>query len=158
MRTLLCSLSLFLTLACCGYSVKALLPPHLRTIAILPVENQTVKPNLETELSQRLVDDFRHDGSLRQTDPEHADVVLRCAISGYDKTPQAYTSGQTVNTWVVTVTAHCECQDQVKSVRLWSGRVSMTATLDATGAESAGIDEALSKLSAEIVRRTLIAW
>jgi len=147
-----------LLLACCGYSVRALLPPHLKTIVVLPVENQTMKPSLEVQLTSQLVDGFRRDGSLRISDLEHANVSLRCQITGYDKVAQAYTSGQTVNAWVVSLTARCECQDQVKSAKLWEGAVSTSVTIDATKTEEAGIDEALQKLTAEIVRRTLIAW
>jgi hypothetical protein len=47
----------------------------------------------------------------------------------------------------------------VKSQALWSGVVPVTVNYDpATETEDQGIDRGLSKLSAEIVRRTLIAW
>jgi hypothetical protein len=148
-----------LILGCCGYSVHALLPPHLKTIFVQPVENQTVKPNLEVRLTDLLIQGFAHDGSLRIADLKQANVVLQCKLDGYEKLPQTYGANQEITTWRVTLQAQVDAQDQVKSQPLWSGSVPVTVNYDAaTETEDQGIERGLNKLSAEIVRRTLIAW
>lgn len=152
-------LALCLSLACCGYSTRALLPPHLRSIAVLPVENQTLKPGIEIFLTDTLLNAFRHDGSLRIAESEQADILLSCRISSYEKLPQAYSSAQEVATWRIRVTATVECEDRVRNCKLWSGSVTGEASYDpATTDEDTGVVRALSQLGAEVVRRTLIAW
>jgi hypothetical protein len=156
--TVFVCLCLFL-FGCCGYSVRALLPPHLKTIAVLPVENQTIKPGLDVRLTDSLVSSFRRDGSLRVVDPTNADIVLHCEITSYDRTPQSYTSGQEIKAWQVSLSSKVECTDQVRSEKLWEGPVSSSITYDAAQrTEDDGIAEVAAKLAAEIVRRTLIAW
>lgn len=159
MRHLPHLLSVLLVAGCCGYSVKALLPPHLHTVSILPVENQTPKPNLDALLTQQLLTGFASDGSLRLADQAHADVLLRCQITSYDKEPEAYTSTQHINTWRITINASINATDQVKSQPLSGGTVSAFVTYDEnTETEDQGIARALSKLSDDIVRKTLVAW
>ena len=148
-----------LALGCCGYSVRALLPPHLKTISVQPVENQTIKPGLDLALTDSLVKGFARDGSLRVADLKEADLVLRCKIDGYEKLPQTYGANQDVTTWRITLRAQIESQDQAKSQSLSSGVVSVTANYDAgSETEEQGIARALDKLRTEIIRRTLIAW
>jgi hypothetical protein len=152
-------LPLLLMLACCGYSVHALLPPHLKTIFVEPVENQTVKPNLDVKLTDLLIQEFARDGSLRIADLKQADIVLQCKLNGYEKLPQTYGASQEVTTWRITLQAQVDAKDQVKSQALWSGAVPVTVNYDpAIETEDQGIDRGLSKLTTEIVRRTLIAW
>jgi hypothetical protein len=159
MRRPLAPAVLLLLASCCGYSVRALLPPHLKTIAILPVENQTLKPGLEVQFTDSLIARFQRDGSLRLSDAEKADVALHCRITDYDKAPQSYVTGQEVSNWQVTVSAKVEADDQVRGEKLWEGPISVTANYDAVRQkEDDGIGEALGKLADEIMRRTLIAW
>jgi hypothetical protein len=148
-----------LMLACCGYSVHALLPPHLKTIFVQPVENQTVQPNLDVQLTNLLIQGFARDGSLRIADLKQANILLQCKLNGYEKLPQTYGANQEITTWRVTLQAEVEAQDEVKSQTLWSGSVPVTINYDAaTQTEDQGIELGLEKLSSEIIRRTLIAW
>lgn len=148
-----------LTLACCGYSVHALLPPDLKTIFVQPVENQTAQPNLDVQLTTLLIQGFTRDGSLRIADLKQANIVLQCKLDGYEKLPQTYGANQDITTWRVTMQAEVSAQDEVKSQALWSGTVPVTIDYDAaTQTEDQGIQLGLQKLTTEIIRRTLIAW
>jgi hypothetical protein len=159
MRRYLPLLVILVGLSCCGYSARALLPPHLKTIAVLPVENQTLKPGLDVLLTDSLIDAFRRDGNLRVVDLEKADVVLHCQLTGYDKTAQAYSSSQQVNTWRLSLGGKADAEDKIRSEKLWEGSVSADINYDPNSqTEEAGIGLAISKLTADIVRRTLIAW
>lgn len=153
------SFALLLLLGCCGYSVRALLPPNLKTVSVQPVENQTSRPGLDVQLTDLLIQGFTRDGSLRIADLEHADVVLNCKVNGYEKLPQAYDANQAIATWRVTLQAQADAQDRAKAQPLWSGSVPVTVNYDAvTETEEQGVSRALDRLSAELIRRTLIAW
>jgi hypothetical protein len=153
------ALAFLIGLSCCGYSTRALLPGSIRTVAILPIENQTLKPGLELQLTDSLARGFQKDGNLRLADPERADLVLRCQVTGFRKDPQTYVSGQEVSTWQVGLSAQCEVKQSSRDAKLWSGGVSVSASYDAVGqTEEQGIEAAVGKLADEIVRRTLLAW
>jgi ABC-type uncharacterized transport system auxiliary subunit len=145
--------------SCCGYSFRAVLPPHLKTLAIAPIENQTIKPNLDVLLSNQLVSDFQKDGTLKITTPDKADLTLHCQISSYDKTAQAYTGAQEVSAWQITLGAKLTVNDNVKVNKMFDGPVSVQITYDPTKeTEDQGVGDAITSLSAEVLRRTLISW
>lgn len=153
------SLAVLLSLGCCGYSVRALLPPNLKTIAVQPVENQTSRPGLDVQLTDRLVQGFTRDGSLRIADIERGDIVLTCKIGGFEKLPQTYDAGQAIATWRVTLQAQVEARERVKTKAIWAGPATADVSYDAVSeTEEQGVARALDRLSAEIIRRTLIAW
>ncbi|MEO0093500.1 MAG: LptE family protein [candidate division WOR-3 bacterium] len=149
-------------LGCCGYSTQALLAPHLKTIAIPLVENQTIRPGLGEALTDSLVSAFTKDRHLRVTNLENANVVLECRITGYNRTPQAYDAQQNVYAYQITIDAFCKCEDRVKSETIWEESVSAWITYNPNdpknGTEEKGIERAIAKLASEIVRRTITSW
>ncbi|MDH5187085.1 MAG: LptE family protein [bacterium] len=151
--------TIFFLLNCCGYSTQALIAPHLKTIAIPLVENQTIRPGLEEALTEKLTEDFNKDRHLRITSIENADVVLECQITGYNKIPQSYDADQNVYAYRITIDATGRCEDRVTSDIIWEGPVSAWITYDPNAeSEETGIEKALAKLSLEIVRKTITSW
>jgi hypothetical protein len=152
-------IGLLLLMGCCGYSVRALLPPNLKTVSVQPVDNQTSRPGLDVQLTDLLIQGFTRDGSLRIADMERADVVLNCRVDGFEKLPQTYDANQAIATWRITLQAQVDAQDRVKGQPIWTGPVPVTVNYDAAAeTEEQGVSRALERLSAEIIRRTLIAW
>jgi hypothetical protein len=146
-------------LNCCGYSTQALLAPHLKTIAIALVENQTIRPGLGDVLTEQLINDFTKDRHLRVTSIENADIVLECRITSYNKTPQSYDANQNVYAYSITIDANGKAEDKVKSETIWEEGVSTWITYDPNSeSEEKGIEKALAKLSSEIVRKTITSW
>jgi Lipopolysaccharide-assembly len=144
---------------CCGYSTNVLIAPHLKTIAIPLVGNQTIRPGLGEALTDSLISAFTKDRHLRVTNIENADVVLTCQITSYDKAPQSYDAAQNVYAYQITINASCQCEDKVKSETIWEEGVSAWITYDPNAVtEDKGVDQAIAKLSTEILRRTLTSW
>lgn len=144
---------------CCGYSSNVLVAPHLKTIAIPLVENQTIRPGLGEALTDKLIIDFNKDRHLRVTNIENANVVLECLITGYNKIPQSYDAAQNVYAYQITIDASGKCEDKVKSEIIWEGGVSTWVTYDPNSeTEEKGIEKAIAKLSSEILRKTLTSW
>uniref|UniRef100_A0A7C6EBY9 LptE family protein n=1 Tax=candidate division WOR-3 bacterium TaxID=2052148 RepID=A0A7C6EBY9_UNCW3 len=150
--------SLF-ALSGCGYSTNALIAPHLKTIAIPLVENQTMRPGLGEALTDSLISAFTRDRHLRVTNIENAHLVLECRITGYNRTPQAYDEKQNVYAYQVTIDANCKAEDKVKSEIVWEEPVSAWITYDPKQeSEEKGIEKVIAKLASEIVRRTITSW
>jgi hypothetical protein len=150
---------IFFLLNCCGYSTSALIAPHLKTIAIPLVENQTIRPGLGEALTEQLINDFNKDRHLRVTNIENANVVLEFRVTGYNKTPQSYDAEQNVYAYQIMIDGSGKCEDKVKSEIIWEEPVSAWITFDPNSeTEDKGIEKAIEKLSLEILRKTLTSW
>lgn len=60
------------------------LPPNIRTLAILPFENETPSPDLQGELFQAMRRDLDSRLGVRDAPEEKADAVVRGVIRTYD--------------------------------------------------------------------------
>ena len=70
----------------CNYGfVGGGLPGHIRTVAVLPFENQTSQPLLETDIQRALQTELPRSLGLRIADEAAADAVVRGTVSSYDE-------------------------------------------------------------------------
>jgi hypothetical protein len=71
------------------------LPPHIRTMAILPFENETPAAELQRELWEAMRRDFQPRLGVRDAPQERADALVRGIIRTYDPdVPVSYTANQ----------------------------------------------------------------
>jgi hypothetical protein len=72
------------------------LPPHIRTLAILPFENETPSPDLQRELFEAMRRDLDSRLGVRDAPEERADAVVRGVIRTYDvDVPVGFNTTQT---------------------------------------------------------------
>jgi hypothetical protein len=84
-------LALALLSAACGYHVGGhadLMPATIKTIAIPPIANNTMRPKLPVLLATNITREF-HDRTRYTivTDPTHADAVLKATIAKFVNFP-----------------------------------------------------------------------
>src|ERR1043165_2820546 len=60
------------------------LPPNIRTMAILPFENQTASPDVQKELFDEMRRDLQRRLGVRDAPQEKADAIVRGKIRTYD--------------------------------------------------------------------------
>jgi hypothetical protein len=60
------------------------LPGHIRTVAVLPFENETANPDISTELHQELREAFRRRLGLREAPEGRANAVVTGRITRYE--------------------------------------------------------------------------
>lgn len=72
--------TLFSTTSCYKFSGGGGFPPDLKTIAILPFDNQTATPEVQRELNEFMRKSFHDRLNLRDAPEEKADVVVRGII------------------------------------------------------------------------------
>jgi Lipopolysaccharide-assembly len=71
------------------------LPAHIRTIAILPFENETPTAELQRELFEAMRRDFQPRLGVRDAPQERADAIVRGIIRTYDvDVPVVYSANQ----------------------------------------------------------------
>ena len=139
------------------------LPPSVRTVALLPFDNQTAEPTLTKEVSDRVREAVESRLGLRQASETQADALVRGTIVRHEPDlPVQYTGGegQAVNVTrrLVQITVSVEIMDQRQEKPLWqrSGLV-LEGEYD-PGQEREGRERALEKLVTNIVEGAQSQW
>jgi hypothetical protein len=162
-------LGLFLLLAATGLTgclygfAGGGLPPAIKTVALLPFDNQTAEPTLTQEVASSVREALERRLGLRQASEAQADAVVRGTIVRYEPDlPVQYSGseGRTVNVTrrLVQITVSVEIMDQKLQKPLWqrSGLV-LEGEYD-PGQERSGRDRALDKLVTNIVEGAQSQW
>jgi hypothetical protein len=119
-------LAVALAAAGCNYSFRAgsFPPPHIRTIAIEPFENETTRFELSAELYDQLLRNLPGALGIRTAGVDVADAIVRGSITRYDVAAPNYRAGAggaapQVLQRQVSITVSVEIIDLVENVILW---------------------------------------
>lgn len=139
------------------------LPPSIKTVAVLPFDNQTPEPTLTQEISRAVREAVEQRLGLRQSAEPQADALVRGSITRYEPDlPVAYTGGEdrqvTVTRRQVQITLSVEILDQRQGKPLWQ-RSSLVVRGDYdAGQETEGRRKALDDLVINIVEGAQSQW
>lgn len=139
------------------------LPPHIRTVAIIPFDNQTPEPAITQQVNDAIKEAIEGRLGLRPAAEATADAVVRGAITRYDagvllavQTGQA--GNYTVSRRKVQLTVDVEIWDQRENRSLWK-RTGLTVDGEYDPPqEREGRQLALNKLVADIVDGAQSQW
>jgi hypothetical protein len=158
---MMASLGLLLLLNGCGYySFTGASAGHLRSVAVPPFENRTAEFGIAESLTQSLIDAFTVEGTLKVRGLSSADAVLYGTVVRIDDRPSAFTADETVEQYKVTVTVRLRFEDRVKGKVAWEESMSQFG-LYPTGNSAdrqRGIEDAMEKLSEDILSKTVSGW
>jgi len=166
-RALAAALAAALFTPGCIYSFRAgsFPPEHIRTIAVVPFENETARFELSGELYDQLFRNLPRALGIRTAGEDVADAVVRGTIMRYDVVAPNYRAGAEgqpaeVLQRQVTITVRVEIVDLVENVILWEDRT-VTAQgqfLEASENEDVGRAEAIELLVQKIVDGAQSNW
>ena len=137
----------------CPYSFTgASVPPHLKTIAIPIVEDQSGygDPTLRNQFSQELLQRFVNDATLEPADRNRADSMLEGVITGVRDAPAVVEGGDQVSQRRITVTVHVTFRDLKLRKKVWEKDFTQWGDYPSGGGltqRNAGITEAVRKLT-----------
>jgi TolB-like protein len=140
------------------------LPPHIRTVAILPFDNQTTDPELTQQVNDAVREAFESRLGLRLAGEATADAVVRGAIVRFE--PEIAVSfqaaqqatNQQVNRRLVRLSLNVEVFDQREGRSLWK-RDGLTVDGEyAPPNQTEGRQAALKKLVSDIVDGAQSQW
>ncbi|GMV07641.1 MAG: hypothetical protein AMXMBFR53_39160 [Gemmatimonadota bacterium] len=161
------ALAATLTPTGCMYSFRAgsFPPAHIRTIAVVPFENETARFELSAELYDQLFRNLPRALGIRTAGEDVADAIVRGTIVRYDVVAPNYRAGAEgqpaeVLQRQVNITVRVEIVDLVENVILWEER-SVTAQghfLEASESEEVGRAEAIELLVQKIVDGAQSNW
>jgi len=139
------------------------LPPSIKTVAVLPFDNQTPEPTLTQEISRAVREAVERRLGLRQSAEAQADAVVRGSITRYEPDlPVAYTGGDssrvTVTRREVQITVSVEILDQKQGKALWQRNGLVVKGDYDSGQEADGRRKALDDLVVNIVDGAQSQW
>ena len=141
------------------------LPANIKTVAVLPFDNQTPEPTLTQEIAVAVREAVEGRLGLRQASERQADAVVRGTITRYEPDlPVAYT-GEEQNGGRVTVTRRqlqisvsVEILDQDGGKPLWQRSGLLLKGDYDPGQEAEGRRKALAELVTNIVEGAQSQW
>jgi hypothetical protein len=141
------------------------LPPNIKTVAVLPFDNQTPEPTLTQEIAVAVREAVEGRLGLRQASERQADAVVRGTITRYEPDlPVAYT-GEEQNEGRVTVTRRqlqisvsVEILNQDGGKPLWQRSGLLLKGDYDPGQEAEGRRKALDELVTNIVEGAQSQW
>jgi hypothetical protein len=157
----LCTCLIF---AGCVYSFTgASVPPHLKTVAIPLVDDQSGfgEPGLREDLTRVLTDLFISDNSLAVADRSTADALLVGAINTVSDAPSVVQQGEQVSKRRVTMSVRFTFQDMKLRKKVWEKTFSNWGDYDSGGGLSqrkAGLQEAIRKITEDVLLETVSGW
>jgi hypothetical protein len=147
----------------CSYSFYTTGYPHLKTVQILPIENQTNNYDLRNMIFNSLVDSYESDGRLKLVGLS-PDCQLECSILDYSNKIVAY-SGSAIDEYEVRVLFDLTFTDLKKNQVIWqngsllqSERYSLSDENSLLKSEEEAQEEITSKLFDTIMKNTLEEW
>lgn len=150
----------------CNYSFQAgsFPPPHVRTIAIEPFENETERFEVSSELYDELVRNLPSSLGVQSAGLDAADAVVRGTVRQYDVQAPNYRAGAggqaaQVLQRAVRIVISVEIIDRVENVVLWESSREAAEALFAEGApEEEGRAAAIELLVQAIVDGAQSNW
>jgi len=155
------------TCGSCAYTTtSALLPPHIKTVAIPVFENATTEYTLEQDVTNAVIARFVADNHLRVVDERSADAVIRGRIVSYQNSVFGFTAQTGAQEYRVSIGVSAVFKDQVKNREIWNEpNLLKTANYyvqDVPGqtakTELDGRKEAIDKIADEILSRSIEGW
>jgi hypothetical protein len=144
-----------------GFSQGAF-PSHVRTMAILPFENQTPAAELQNELFESMRLELQRRLGVRDAPQERADALVRGTIVSYDvDVPIAFSADprQAVSARRrLQITIDVEIVDQTNGKLLWQRRALRAEGEYAERAEPDGRRQAIARIVNDIVEGAQSQW
>jgi len=156
--------ALFLLLVGCfpyGFAGGGL-PAHVKTVAVLPFDNQTPSPELQREMLDALRSALGRRLGLRDAPEARADAIVRGTLIRYDiDVPVAYSADPTQATSarrLLQLTLDIELVDQRSGKALWQ-RKGLTASGEyAERAEAEGRRLAIERVVNDVIEGAQSQW
>lgn len=139
------------------------LPSHVKTVAVLPFENETAAPELQRELYELMRKGVQSRLGLKESAEDRADAVVRGVITRYDPdVPVAYSADAALSTTNVRrklqITVDVEIVDQTTGRTLWTRKGLSAEGEYAERAEPAGRRQAIERLINDVIEGAQSQW
>jgi hypothetical protein len=109
----------------CGfYSLAGSIPPHIKTLVIPLVDNETAEFGLVEDITDGILQRFNEEGILHLTDYDLADSILRGTIKKVTDGPYTYNKTESVSEYRYKIDINIEWYDVKQEKSLLKGNYS----------------------------------
>ena len=137
------------------------LPSDIKSVAIIPFDNETASPELQHELNQALRNSFASKLGLKEAGEDKASAVVRGKIVTYDlDVATAFSANPaqaTSSRRQLKVSVHVEIFDQIHNKTLWTGDLVALGDYP-EGGEAAGRKQAVEKIVSDVIQGAQSQW
>jgi hypothetical protein len=138
------------------------LPSHVRTMAILPFDNETPSPDVQRELLEAMHRELQTRLGVRDAPEARADAIVKGVIRSYDAdVPIAYSSDPTQAVTArrrLRITLDVQIVDQTNGKTIWEKSALAAEGEYAERDEAGGRREALRRIVNDIVEGAQSQW
>ena len=132
----------YLSLTSCGfYSMAGSIPPHIKSIAIPLMDNQTAEFGLAENITDGILEQFNEAGILYVTNADMANSILKGTIKKVSEGPYTYSKQESVSEYRYKIDVKIEWFDVQNQKNLFEGIYSAFGAYGLSGnIASDGID------------------
>jgi len=138
------------------------LPSHIRTVAIVPFENQTATPELPREITDALRTRLHDRLGLRDASEARANAVVRGTVQRYEiDIPIAYSANNKATTTakrMLELVVDIEMVDQVTGKTLWQRKGLLVQGQYEERGEAAGRQQAIDRIVNDVIEGAQSQW
>jgi len=116
--------SLFFLISCGFYSLAGSIPPHIKSIAIPLMENETAEFGLAEDITDGILGEFVEAGILSITDENIAHSILRGTVKKVNEGPYTYSKQESVSEFRYKIDVKLEWYDVSQDKNLLEGTYS----------------------------------
>jgi len=110
-------------LAACGhYGTSGRTAGDIKKIAIPYLENETTEPEIEIEITQRIIDGLVKDNTLKVTGEEDADAVLEGSVIQYSNVPFTFSNELQADQYRLLVGLRVSLLDKKQNIYIWQDK------------------------------------
>lgn len=137
------------------------LPRDIKTVAVLPFENDTPAPELQRELAEELRKALSSRLGLREASEEKASAIVRGTIVRYEiDVPEAFSANPAQATSArrrLQVVVKVEIFNQLTGKALWTKEITAVGAY-AENAEAAGRKQAIERIVNDVIEGAQSQW
>ena len=146
----------------CSYTFTgASVAPHLKTVAIPLFDDRSGfgEPNVKEKLTTSVLDLFIRDNTLSISDKTNADAIIEGAVISISDAPAIIEKGEKIGTRRITLVIHIVYNDLQLRKKIWEKDFSNYGDYETSNQNrSVAIDEAIKKISEDILLQTVSGW
>jgi hypothetical protein len=155
--------AMLLSLGACLYGFAGGgLPGHVKTMAIIPFDNQTASPELQREMFEELHKELQSRLGLRDAPEDRAHAIVRGTITRYEPDAAVGISADpnraTTARRRVQISVDVSIVDQTTGKTLWERKGLSAEGEYAEGAEPAGRKQAIQRIVNDVIEGAQSQW
>jgi len=151
-------LTTFCRYNCSYYSFSgSTLPSHIKTVAIPTFKDETPEFGIREQLTRAVIELFNDDPNLNVIGSKSSDSIIRGEILNISDEPHTFGKDETTTQYKFVIAVKITFEDLKRKNIIFQETLSTFSVYEENNRES-GIEEAIIKLSEDIINKIIAGW